>query len=142
MLGQILQRALKDANISAPEAANFMGISEGNLYRLFKKDSFEVAYLQKAADLLKIPITHFFQEDALANMSGHVTQLGSMNQAGNSNSQKIKVSKAPTQELAAQLDSCQREVDHLKEKLVYANQTIASKDETISLLRATYSRPN
>lgn len=135
MLGQILQKALKDANVSASDAADFMGISEGNLYRLFKKDSFEVAYLKKAADLLKIPISYFFGEE-VSNMSVSATQTGDFNQAGNGNSQKVKVDKGqPQQDLAAALAACQRE-------LALANALVAAKDETITLLRASYTRPS
>lgn len=141
MIGQILQKALKDANIPAAEAASFMGISEGNLYRLFKKDSFEVSYLKKAAELLKIPISHFFQEDGVTNMSisqtGTTTQTGDFNQAGQGNNQKIKVSKGgeSIQEIAAQLQSCQRE-------LALTQALVAAHQETISLLRGSYNRPN
>jgi transcriptional regulator with XRE-family HTH domain len=135
MLGQILQKALKDANVSASDAADYMGISEGNLYRLFKKDSFEVAYLKKAADLLKLPVSYFFGE-AVSNMPGPTTQTGDFNQAGTGNRQKVKVDKGqPQQDLAAALAACQRE-------LALANALVASKDETITLLRASYRNTN
>jgi transcriptional regulator with XRE-family HTH domain len=134
MLGQILQKALKDANISAVDAADYMGISEGNLYRLFKKDSFEVAYLKKAADLLKLPVSYFFGEE-LTNVPVKTTQTGDFNQAGNGNNQKVKVDKGqPQQDLAAALAACQRE-------LALANALVAAKDETITLLRASITRP-
>ena len=137
----MLQKALKDANISTSDAADYMGISEGNLYRLFKKDSFEVAYLKKAADLLKLPVAYFFNE-IQADAAGDTTQTGNFNQAGNNLTQKIKGSKAPSQEIAKQLEDCQRDIESLKRELALANALVAAKDETITLLRASYRNPN
>lgn len=135
MLGQILQKALKEAGISPADAASHIGVSETNLYRLFKKDSFEVSYLKKAATLLNLPLSYFLGESApnLVN----ATQTGDFNQAGTNNSQKVKVDKAQAsaQDLADKLAACQRE-------LALANALVAAKEETITLLRATYSRPN
>jgi len=138
LLGQILQKALKDANITAIDAANYMGISEGNLYRLFKKDTFEVAYLKKAAEMLKIPVSHFFEDEPIVP----VAQMGDFNQVGSGNTQKIKGGKAPSQDLATQLDSCQRDVESLKRELEVTRALVAAKDETISLLRGSYRNPN
>ncbi|WP_235998213.1 hypothetical protein [Hymenobacter sp. BT559] len=63
-------------------------------------------------------------------------QTGDFNQAGSGNSQKVKVDKGkPQQDLAAALAACQRE-------LALANALVAAKDETITLLRASFTRPN
>jgi transcriptional regulator with XRE-family HTH domain len=132
MLGQRLQTALKSAGISAADAASYIGISEANLYKLFKKDTFEVAYLRKAAELLKISVASLLDEYPQTGNS----QIGDFNQAGNSNTQKVKVDKGqPQQDLAAALAACQRE-------LALANALVAAKEETITLLRASYTRPN
>ena len=136
LLGQILQKALKDAGISYAEAAAYMGVSETNLYRLFKKDSFEVSYLKKASSLLNLPLSHFLGDTAPSNVVASHNQIGDFNQAGSGNSQKVKVDKGkPQQDLSAALAACQRE-------LALANALVAAKDETISLLRASYNRPN
>jgi transcriptional regulator with XRE-family HTH domain len=138
MLGKKLQTALKSASITAADAAAHIGISEANLYKLFKKDSFEVAYLIKSAELLNLPVSYFFDEHSDSINS----QIGDFNQAGNSNTQKIKVTKAPAHELAQQLDTCQRDNESLKSQLALANALVAAKDETITLLRASVNRPN
>jgi transcriptional regulator with XRE-family HTH domain len=134
MLGQKLQTAIKEANIPMSEAASYMGVSETNLYRLFKKDSFEVSYLRKASELLKLPLSYFLEEGPSSVVA---TQTGTYNQAGNSNSQKIKVGKGAEsiQEMAAALATCQRE-------LALTQALVAAKDETITLLRGSYNRPN
>ena len=133
MLGQKLQASLKNANISTAEAAAYIGVSEANLYKLFKKDSFEVAYLRKAAELLKLPISSFLQEEKLESDS----QISNPAPKSSGNSPKGKADNPPVpqQDLVAALAACQRE-------LALANALVAAKDETILLLRASLNRPS
>jgi transcriptional regulator with XRE-family HTH domain len=137
MLGQRLQAALKSAGISTADAAAYIGISEANLYKLFKKDSFEVAYLRKAAELLKTSVASLLAEIPQISDS----QIGGLTPASGNASQpvaarKVKVDKGqPQQDLAAALAACQRELE-------VTRALVAAKDETISLLRATYTRPS
>lgn len=132
MLGKKLQEAIKSAGMSAADAAAHIGVSEANLYKLYKKDSFEVAYLRKASELLNLPITYFLGDDV--QLPGY--QIGDFNQAGTGNKQKVKVDKGkPQQDLAAALEACQRELE-------VTRALVAAKDETISLLRGSYTRPN
>ena len=138
MLGNRLQLALKNAGISAADAASYIGISEANLYKLFKKDTFEVAYLRKAAELLDTTVAALLDDE---HKSGGF-HTGDFNIVGSANTQKVKVNKAPAQELAKQLEDCQRDVEGLKRELALANALIAAKDETITLLRGSYRNPN
>jgi transcriptional regulator with XRE-family HTH domain len=137
MLGHRLQAALKSAGISTADAAAYIGISEANLYKLFKKDSFEVAYLRKSAELLKTSVASLLAEIPQISNS----QIGGLTSAsGNASQQaaisKVKVDKGqPQQDLAAALAACQRELE-------VTRALVAAKEETISLLRATYIRPS
>lgn len=133
MLGEKLKKAIKNAGISYARAASEMGISEGSLYNIFKKDSFEVSYLLKASELVGLPPSYFLEADDKISVSN---QSGEFNQAGSGNQQKIRVSsKAPSQELAAELLSCRQQLELTK-------ALVASQSETITLLRASYNRPN
>lgn len=91
----------------------------------------EVSYLRKADELLNSPLSYFLDEPG----QGSTSQIGDFNQFGSGNTQKDKVSKAPAHELASELAACQRELE-------VTRALIAAKDETISLLRANYTRPN
>jgi len=91
-----------------------------------------------------------------------VTQTGDFNQAGTSNKQTIKGNKGNVQtgngstmnnltldDCKSDLEKAQREIEYLRGQLTPAEAlaaskdvTIAAKEETISLLRATYNRPN
>jgi hypothetical protein len=136
MLGERLKQAIKNAGVSYAKAALEMGVSEGNLYHLFKKESFEVAYLLKASQFLNLPLSYFLEGANVGDMRASTSQTGNFNQAGSGNSQKVKVDKGqPQQDLAAALAACQRE-------LALANALVAAKDETITLLRASFTRPN
>lgn len=64
ILGEKLKQALSTANVNNTAAADFIGISEGNLYKLFKKESFELDYIRKASKLTGQPISYFIDEDS------------------------------------------------------------------------------
>ena len=117
--------------------ANHLEISTSNLFKIIKKESFEVSYLLKAAELFKLPVGYFLEDSTLSSIRTNSVQTGDFNQAGNSNTQKVKIDKgqAHSQDLAAALAACQRE-------LALANALVAAKDETITLLRGSYTRPN
>lgn len=134
ILGERLRLAFKNAGIPMAKVADHIGISQQSLYSMLKKDSFELDYLRKAAEVLGVPVSILLDEEKLTDKG--INQTGDFNQAGNGNTQKVKVDKGkPQQDLAAALAACQRE-------LALANALVAAKDETITLLRASFTRPN
>jgi transcriptional regulator with XRE-family HTH domain len=132
MLGDKLKKAIKTSGLSYARVASELGISEGSLYNILKKESFEVSYLLKASALFGLPISYFLEDP---EPTSAISQTGDFNQAGSGNIQKIKSSKAPSQELAADLAACQRE-KALLQALVQKN------DEIITLLRGSHNSPN
>jgi hypothetical protein len=86
------------------------------------------------------------------------TQTGNFNQAGTSNKQTIKGNRGTVQNNTGsgntitnnvKLDDCkrdleaaQRENEYLRGKLQDKEELLAAKDETITLLRASFNRPN
>jgi hypothetical protein len=124
------------------EVATALGISESNLFKIIKKDSFEVSYLLKAAELMKLPLSYFI--DSLPNSSS-VTQNGIGNTASgygnrinvNTNSNPNPSSKA---DLAARLAECEKERMSLARELDVTRELVKAKDEMILLLRG--SRPS
>lgn len=85
-------------------------------------------------------------------------QTGNFNQAGTSNKQTIKGNKGPVQNNTGsgntitnnvKLEGCQRdlkaaqkEIEHLQAQLRMQETVLAAKEETITLLRASFNRPN
>jgi len=58
MLGENLKKAISRSKLTNEEFSEMMGISKGNLYNLFKKDTFEVKYVRRASEILGIPISN------------------------------------------------------------------------------------
>ena len=90
--------------------------------------------------------------------AGSTVQTGNNNQAGTSNKQTIKSNKGNIQNNTGsgntitnnvKLESCQRdlkaaqkEIEHLQAQLRMQETVLAAKEETITLLRASFNRPN
>ena len=74
MLGEKLQQAIKNADYSMTDVAGQIGITESNLYKLFKKDSFEIAYLLKACEVLNLPLSYFINTDNKYNENSQILQ--------------------------------------------------------------------
>ncbi|MGI4870667.1 MAG: helix-turn-helix domain-containing protein [Janthinobacterium lividum] len=153
MLGERLKQAIRGAGVSYAKAAIEIGVSEGNLYNLFKKESFDVAYLLKAAQFLKLPLSYFL-EDA---DPGHTSiQADDSNQASSGDSQNVKgdrnqsvtgnhnkiTNNIKLDDCKRDLASAEKENAHLREQLASRDAVIAAKDETITLLRGSYRNPN
>lgn len=136
-----IKKKLSEQSMTIQRLATESGVSEPTLHAIFNRGDAKLSQLEKIASALGVTLSFLLDEESQSAQPS-VIQTGGFNLSGGGNFQKVKVSKAPSQELAVQLDSCLKEVDHLKEKLMYANQTIASKEETISLLRGTYRNPN
>jgi transcriptional regulator with XRE-family HTH domain len=120
MLGQTLQKALKSAGISAADAAAYIGISEANLYKLFKKDSFEVAYLRKAAEMLGTTVSMLLGE------GGHSinSQIGDSNQSGSGNNQKVTGNNSPS--ISGNNSTIKLTIDDCKQQLLLAQRDVES----------------
>jgi transcriptional regulator with XRE-family HTH domain len=131
-----IKSRLAEKGMTIQRLASESGISEPTIHAIFNRGDAKLSQLEKIAEALNISLNFLLSEESQAT----ITQAGDFNQAGHSNTQKVKISKA--QDLVAELDQCHRDNESLKRELALANALVASKDETITLLRATYSRPN
>jgi transcriptional regulator with XRE-family HTH domain len=127
-----IKNRLAEQSMTIQRLATVSGISEPTLHAIFNRGDAKLSQLEKIAEALNSTLNFLLSEDNQAS----TVQTGDFNQAGNGNSQKVKVDKGqPQQDLAAALAACQRE-------LALANALVAAKDETITLLRASITRPN
>lgn len=127
-----IKNLLTEKVMTIQKSASESGISEPTIHAIFNRGDAKLSQLEKIADALNISLNFLLSDENQPSVS----QTGDFNQAGNSNTQKVKVDKGQAQQdLAAALAACQRE-------LALANALVAAKDETISLLRASYTRPN
>ena len=128
-----IKQKLSELNMTIQRLAIESGVSEPTIHAIFNRDDAKISQLVRISNALNASLSFFLEE--VPDSTSTTTQSGTYNQAGNGNSQKIKVSKSPSQELAADLAACQRELALMK-------ALVESKDETITLLRASYNRPN
>lgn len=127
-----IKNQLAEKSMTIQRLATESGISEPTIHAIFNRGDAKLSQLEKIAEALSIPLSFLLSDSTQPS----VNQTGDFNQAGSSNIQKVKVDKGqPQQDLAAALAACQRE-------LALANALVAAKDETISLLRGSYTRPN
>ncbi|MBJ6142784.1 helix-turn-helix transcriptional regulator [Hymenobacter sp. BT559] len=127
-----IKNRLAEQGMTIQRLATVAGISEPTLHAIFNRGDAKLSQLEKIAEALSSTLNFLLSEDNKAS----TVQTGDFNQAGSGNSQKVKVDKGkPQQDLAAALAACQRE-------LALANALVAAKDETITLLRASFTRPN
>jgi hypothetical protein len=91
----------------------------------------------------------------LNDLQAGTTQTGNFNQAGTSNKQTVKSNKGNVQtgggntmnnltldDCKNDLEKAQREIEYLRGQLKMQETVLAAKEETITLLRASFNRPN
>jgi transcriptional regulator with XRE-family HTH domain len=126
-----IKSKLSEQSMTIQRLASESGISEPTLHAIFNRGDAKLSQLEKIATALGTTLSFLLDDGTQPS----AIQTGDFNQAGNANTQKIKTSKAPSQELAAELAACQRELE-------VTRALVAAKEETISLLRGSYTRPN
>lgn len=113
-LEEKVAQCLVAANLTMPQLAKRMGLSEAALAALCQHNDPRLSEMEQLARCLGVLPTYFLN--------------GSFLQAGVGNTQKIKIGKAAAHELAAQLGVCRLALEQSQE-------LVAAKDEIISLLR-------
>ena len=129
LLGQRVKQAIHDSEYKTEDIADFVGITTNNLYRLYKKDSFEIKYLVKIAEKLELPLGYFLNDDTIGSiLHGNTGQANYANKVG-SNQQTISVGGGLSKE------ECEQQLKDLKEKYNLAIKSLADKDLIIEMLQ-------
>jgi transcriptional regulator with XRE-family HTH domain len=124
LLGEKIKEAIQKSGFKTEEVAEHIGISYHNLYRLYKKDSFEVKYLLKIAEKLELPLGYFLNDETIGSiLHSNSGQANYANQVG-SNKQSINIGQ----------DDCPQKLQALQEKYELLEKTVADKERTIQIL--------
>ena len=65
ILGERIKVLIKNHGYSATQMAEKIGITNPYIYKIFKMESVDTKYLNKIADVLKVPVQIFFMDDKL-----------------------------------------------------------------------------
>lgn len=115
-LGAKIKSLIEASQHSVKDVAELMDTSFQNIYRILEKESVETKHLFKLAEILRIPVTQFFEESSVVDLSQEVE------------SYKELISKKDNE-----ISQLQNQITIL-EKLVKSNETIIQKQETINEL--------
>jgi len=131
LLGQKVKEAIEYSEFSTEDVAAYIGISHTNLYRIYKKDSFEVKYLIKIAEKLNLPLGYFLNDETI----GAITQSGSSNQV-----QQATNVGSNHQQISMGVDDCIKQLEAVKRENTLLEKAVADKDIIIELLRGQASK--
>lgn len=125
-LEEKVTQCLVAANLTMPQLAEKMGLSEAALATLCQHNDPRRSEMEQLAQCLRVLPAYFLN--------------GSFLQAGVGNTQKIKIGKAAAHELAAQLGVCRQALEASQGLVATKDALLAAKDETIALLRTARNR--
>jgi hypothetical protein len=120
-----VNQRLVDTSLTMQVLADRVGLPMPELRALCEGNNPRLSELEQLGEVLRIDSAYFLPR--------RIKQVGSFNQAGYGNVQKIKIGKAAAHELVAELAVCQRVLD-------MSTELLAAKEEIISLLRANMSQ--
>jgi len=159
-IGQRIKFLIESENISVRKFAQTLDVAETNIRNYLDKGT------KPSSDALEKIVRSFPRTNIVWLVTGEgepflsesdtgTTQTGNFNQAGTSNKQTIKGNKGNIQtgdgstqtnltlaDCKNDLDKAQREIEYLRGQLKMQETVLAAKDETITLLRASFNRPN
>jgi|JFJP01.1.fsa_nt_gi hypothetical protein len=100
-----IKKFLKDRGIQLKDFVEAIGISQANIYNIYERNSIETKYLEKTAEIYKVPIYHLLLDENLEKVNKEIENS------------RIK-------ELTKDLKHCSKEVDLLRELLDSKNEII------------------
>lgn len=112
ILGEKLKIAIKDAGFSVAEVAQDAGMSEQNLYKVFKKDSIQSDVLERICRKIGIPVTHFFDPGVTQTPQGNSHNV--THQKGGTINQTISIGEK----------ECLQQLLAAKEKIIELQNTV------------------
>jgi transcriptional regulator with XRE-family HTH domain len=65
IIGERIKQMVRVSEFSAAQMAEKIGITNPYMYKIFKMESVDTKYLNKIAEILKVPVTDFFKEERL-----------------------------------------------------------------------------
>lgn len=123
-----LKSTIEKNKFSINAISEKIGMTAQGLSASIKNETLKVRDLEKIAEVLKIDVREFFDENnansSEKNFNHNQVMFGNGTQTNNSNNdQRMSITE------------CEKEVAHLRERLRDLEQTIVDKNDIISLLK-------
>jgi DNA-binding Xre family transcriptional regulator len=134
-LGEIIRRAVRDDNRSAKEICDAVGMSRGNLDKIYKKDSVNTDLLARICTVLDHDFFQYVNPFVTAEIDGP-RLYGAEDDPGERRTPISRLNKClgDLHDTKKDLDFMEREVALIKARLADKDRVIRLQDEKIDLL--------
>jgi DNA-binding Xre family transcriptional regulator len=126
-LGEIIRRAVRDDERSAKEICDLLGMSRGNLDKIYKKDSINTDLLAKLCTTLNHDFFQYVNPFVLAERDGP-RLYGAEEDPGERHSPISRLNRC-----MGELHDAQKDLDHLDRQIALVKGQLNDKDKIISL---------
>lgn len=127
-LGEVIRRRIRDDKRSAKEISDALGMSRGNLDKIYKKDSLNTDLVAKLCVLLQFD---FFEYVNPFKMAG--VEVDPTSRIAHEDFSEYRTPQTRLQKCLGELYDAQKEVDMLEKEVVMLRANLIDKDRIIEL---------
>lgn len=129
-LGELIRRRIRDDSRSAQEICDALGMSRGNLDKIYKKDSLNTDLVARLCVLLKFDFFEYVNPFQMAGVDGGPRRPGA-----DEDFAEYRTPITRLQKCIGDLHDAQRELDQLEKEVVMLRSHLQDKDQIIALMR-------
>lgn len=129
-LGELIRRRVRDDDRSAQEICDALGMSRGNLDKVYKKDSLNTELVARLCVLLKFDFFEYVNPFRMTGTEG-VPKL----RGADEDFSEYRTPITRLQKCLGELHDAQRELDQLEKEVVMLRNHLSDKDHIISLMK-------
>lgn len=126
-LGEIIRRAVRDDSRSAKELCDLLGMSRGNMDKIYKKDSINTDLLAKLCTILNHDFFQYVNPFVLTERDGP-RLYGAEDEQGEYRTPVSRLNRC-----MGDLHDAQKELDYMEKELAMIHARLHDKDRVISL---------
>jgi DNA-binding Xre family transcriptional regulator len=128
-LGELIRRRIRDDRRSAQEICNELGMSRGNLDKIYKKDSINTDLLAKLCVLLQFDFFEYVNPFKMAGADLQPQYLA------REDAVEYRTPLTRLQKCMGDLHDTERELDRVEKEVVHLRNAVHDKDKIIGLMQ-------
>jgi transcriptional regulator with XRE-family HTH domain len=129
-LGELIRRRIKEDSRSAKEICDALGMTRGNLDKIYKKESLNTDLVAKFCVLLKFDFFEYVNPFRMTGVEGVPKLRGAEEDLS-----EYRTPMTRLQKCLGELQDAQRELDQLEKEVVMLRNHLNDKDAIISLMK-------